>query len=71
MNIVIGASEEYAFFSGPMLISLFENNPGEKFNIYFYYDILSNYVLNSLRNIIESHGNNFYPMFVSEEKKTT
>ena len=69
MNIVIGASEEYAFFSGPMLISLFENNPGEKFNIYFYYDKLSDDVLNSLRNFIESNGNNFYPMFVSEGRK--
>ncbi len=69
MNIVIGSSKEHALFTMVLLESLFENNQGESFNIYYYYDEPINEILSELKVMTEKAGSKFIPMFVSDERK--
>lgn len=69
MNIVIGSSKENAIFSAVTLVSLFDNNPDEKFNIYFYYDEPMEETLSLLQELVEAAGSVFIPKYVTEERK--
>lgn len=69
MNLIIGASREYASFTAVMLESLFRNNKGEKFNIFFYYDEPMDDIFNDLTAMSEKVGSTFTPVYVDESRR--
>ena len=68
INIVLGASREYATYSSVLLGSLFENNKDELFNIFFYYDEPMEDVFIKLKELIENEGSKFIPIYVPEKR---
>ena len=68
MNIIIGSSKELALFSMVTLKSLFENNKGEIFDIWFYYHETMDETIKKIENLVQSEGSNFHSMFVEEKR---
>lgn len=67
MNIVVGSSKELAVFSMVTLKSLFVNNIGEAFNVWFYYHEPMNEIINEIEKLVSESGSIFHPMFVNKE----
>lgn len=71
INIVINTSDEYAIYAGVMLLSLFENNPKYKFQVFVFSTSISNEHFRQIDNMAKEHGNTAVLMMVDKAKIET